>query len=223
MAEEYTLDVSKRDLTNKGGIKQMRKSGKVPGIYYSFDSKSSTPFFINIKDLRDAQKSGSRIFNINVGSKKRTVLFKSVQYHPVTDEILHIDLYGIKMDQAVTVNVSVTLIGTPKGVQEQGGTLVQGLNELEIECLPGDIPETIEVGIESLEIGDSMRVEDLKKIDKFEVKTPSEQILASVTQAQQDEVEESAESGESGEDAADGSSEESSDDNSEADNAKDSE
>tara|TARA_B100001778_G_C18574659_1_gene624300 strand:+ start:482 stop:1153 length:672 start_codon:yes stop_codon:yes gene_type:complete len=223
MAEEYTLDVSKRDLTNKGGIKQMRKSGKVPGIYYSFDSKSSTPFFINIKDLRDAQKSGSRIFNINVGSKKRTVLFKSVQYHPVTDEILHIDLYGIKMDQAVTVNVSVTLIGTPKGVQEQGGTLVQGLNELEIECLPGDIPETIEVEIESLEIGDSMRVEDLKKIDKFEVKTPSEQILASVTQAQQDEVEESAESGESGEDAADGSSEESSDDNSEADNAKDSE
>tara|TARA_Y100000748_G_scaffold301420_1_gene301596 strand:- start:2557 stop:3228 length:672 start_codon:yes stop_codon:yes gene_type:complete len=223
MAEEYTLDVSKRDLTNKGGIKQMRKSGKVPGIYYSFDSKSSTPFFINIKDLRDAQKSGSRIFNINVGSKKRTVLFKSVQYHPVTDEILHIDLYGIKMDQAVTVNVSVTLIGTPKGVQEQGGTLVQGLNELEIECLPGDIPETIEVEIESLEIGDSIRVEDLKKIDKFEVKTPSEQILASVTQAQQDEVEESAESGESGEDAADGSSEESSDDNSEADNAKDSE
>ena len=99
-------------------------------VYYSFDSKSSIPFSIDIKNLRDAQKSGFNIFNINVGSKKRTVLFKSVQYHPVTDEILHIDLYGIKMDQAVTVSVSVTLVGTPKGVQEQGGTLIQGLNEL---------------------------------------------------------------------------------------------
>ena len=67
MAEEYTLDVSKRDLTNKGGIKQLRKSGKIPGVYYSFDSKSSIPFSIDIKNLRDAQKSGSRIFNINVG------------------------------------------------------------------------------------------------------------------------------------------------------------
>ena len=171
--------------------------------------------------MRNAQKSGSRIFNINVGSKKRTVLFKSVQYHPVTDDILHIDLYGIKMDQAVTVSVSVTLVGTPKGVQEQGGTLIQGLNELDIECLPGDIPETIEVEIESLEIGDSMRVEDLKKMDKFEVKTSSDQILASVTQAQQEEVEDSAESDESGE--APDSSEEASDDNSEADNSKDSE
>ena len=221
MAEEYTLDVSKRDLTNKGGIKQLRKSGKIPGVYYSFDSKSSTPFFIDSKNLKDAQKSGSRIFNINVGSKKRTVLFKSVQYHPVTDEILHIDLYGIKMDQAVTVSVSVTLVGTPKGVQEQGGTLIQGLNELDIECLPGDIPETIEVEIESLEIGDSMRVEDLKKMDNFEVKTSSDQILASVTQAQQEEVEDLANSDESGE--APDSSEEASDDNSEVDNSKDSE
>ena len=92
---------------------------------------------------------------------------------------------------------------------------------MDIECLPGDIPETIEVEIESLEIGDSMRVEDLKKMDKFEVKTSSDQILASVTQAQQEEVEDSAESDESGE--APDSSEEASDDNSEADNSKDSE
>ena len=73
MAEEYTLDVSKRDLTNKGGIKQLRKSEKIPGVYYSFDSKS-VPFSIDIKNLRDAQKSGSRIFNINVG-------LKSVQFY----------------------------------------------------------------------------------------------------------------------------------------------
>ena len=123
------------------------------------------------------------------------------------------------MDQAVTVSVSVTLVGTPKGVQEQGGTLIQGLNELDIECLPGDIPETIEVEIESLEIGDSMRVEDLKKMDKFVWKHLRIRLLASVTQAQQEEVEDSAESDESGE-APDSIREEAINDNSEADNSK---
>ena len=61
MANEFNLNVNKRDMTNKGGIKQLRKSGTVPGVYYSHDSKSSIPFYIEIADLRNAQKSGSRI------------------------------------------------------------------------------------------------------------------------------------------------------------------
>ena len=124
MANEFNLTVNKRELSNKGGRKQLRKLGKVPGVFYSHDSKKSTLFYINIADLKDAQKSGSRVFNINVGNKKRTVLFKSVQYHPITDEIIHVDLYGIKMDEVVVVNVLVKLLGTAKGVQEEGGRVL---------------------------------------------------------------------------------------------------
>ena len=187
MGNEFNLTVNKRELSNKGGRKQLRKSGKIPGVFYSHDSKKSTLFYINIADLKDAQKSGSRVFNINVGNKKRTVLFKSVQYHPITDEVIHVDLYGIKMDQTVVVNILVKLLGTAKGVQEEGGILVQGLNELEVECLPMDIPESVEVDISHLALGESFRVEDLDEIEKITVKSSPDQILASVTQMMKEE------------------------------------
>ena len=76
-------------------------------------------------------------------------MFKSVQYHPVTDEILHIDLYGIKMDKVVTVSIPLVIEGSAKGVVE-GGILVQNLNEVEIDCLPSDIPQNILLDITNL-------------------------------------------------------------------------
>ena len=180
MANEFTLEVTKRDSVSKNEIKQMRKEGKVPGIYYSHDSKNSIPFYIERQVLRQAYKSGARIFNINVGSKKRTVIFKSVDYHPVTDQVLHVDLYGVKMDQAVTISVELKLTGSAQGVVE-GGILVQGLNELEIDCLPMDIPEFLEVDISNLNLGDSLRVADLQLDEKFAIKSSEDQIIASVT------------------------------------------
>ena len=180
MANEFTLEVTKRDSVSKNEIKQMRKEGKVPGIYYSHDSKNSIPFYIERQVLRQAYKSGARIFNINVGSKKRTVIFKSVDYHPVTDQVLHVDLYGVKMDQAVTISVELKLTGSAQGVVE-GGILVQGLSELEIDCLPMDIPEFLEVDISNLNLGDSLRVADLQLDEKFAIKSSEDQIIASVT------------------------------------------
>ena len=186
MANEFNLEVVKRDQAKKSTIKQMRKDGHVPGVYYSHDSKTSTSFYITRNNLKEAYKSGARIFNINVGSKKRTVIFKSVQYHPVTDQVVHVDLFGVKMDQAVTVNVELKLSGSAKGIVE-GGILVQGLNELEIDCLPMDIPEFLEVDISELNIGDSLRVENLQLGDKISIKTNSDQIIASVTHPMKEE------------------------------------
>ena len=88
MANEFNLEVVKRDRTKKSTMKQMRKDGHVPGVYYSHDSKNSASFYITRHTLKEAYKSGALIFNINVGSKKRTVIFKSVQYHPVTDQFV---------------------------------------------------------------------------------------------------------------------------------------
>ena len=227
MANEFTLEVKKREISKKSDMKKSRNEGHVPGIYYSHDSKDSIPFYITKTTLRNAYKSGARIFNINVGNKKRTVIFKSVQYHPVTDQVLHVDLYGVKMDQAVTVNVEIRLIGSAKGILE-GGILVQGLNELEIDCLPLDIPEFIEIDVSELNIGDSLRVENLNLDKKFIVKTNLEQILASVTHPMKEEEpsvsdEETDEEfiDEDGTETAEGSSE-TGDDSSESKNTNDS-
>ena len=98
MADEFKLDIFKRDNLSKSSLKQLRRDGNIPGIFYSYNSKESIPFYMENKTLVEAKKSGARIFNIAVGSKKQTVIFKSVQYHPVTDVILHVDLYLKQID-----------------------------------------------------------------------------------------------------------------------------
>ena len=186
--KDFKLEVNKRDLSGKKASKQIRREGLVPGIYYSHDSKQSISFSIDKKVLLEAQKSGANIFNINVGSKKRNVIFKSVQYHPVTDEILHIDLYGVKMDEKITVKVSISLIGTATGVANEGGVLNSPTSEIEIECLPMDIPNEIEVDISNLSIGDSLSVNDIKLDDKFSLMSSGDAVVASVTHAMREEI-----------------------------------
>ena len=187
MANEFKLDIFKRDNLTKSSLKQLRKDGNIPGIFYSYNSKESIPFYMENKTLNESKKSGARIFNITVGSKKQTVIFKSVQYHPVTDEILHIDLYGVNMDKAVSIQVQLILEGNAKGVASEGGVLVQSLNEIEIECLPSDIPENLSVDISNLGLGDSFKVSDLQLDEKFVIKSDTEQVIASVTQAMKEE------------------------------------
>ena len=204
MAQEFKLDIFKRDDITRSGLKELRNNKNIPGIFYSHDSKDSIPFYMTQKTLNEAKKSGARIFNIAVGSTKQNVIFKAVQYHPVTDEILHIDLYGVNMKKAVIVKVQLVLTGTAVGVSNDGGVLVQSLNEIDIECLPGDIPENIEVDISQLSLGDTMRAADLAVDEKFVVKTDDEQVVASVTQAMKEEdlvpdLEEGSLEGEEGE------------------------
>jgi len=187
MADEFKLDIFKRDNLSKSSLKQLRRDGNIPGIFYSYNSKESIPFYMGNKTLNEAKKSGARIFNIAVGSKKQTVIFKSVQYHPVTDEILHVDLYGVNMDKAVAIQVQLILEGNAKGVASEGGVLVQSLNEIEIECLPSDIPENLSVDISNLGLGDSFKVSDLQLDEKFVIKSDTEQVIASVTQAMKEE------------------------------------
>ena len=232
MAEEFKIEVHKRELSNKkSDLKSLRKDEKIPGVFYSFDSKKSVPLYIEKNSFRDAGKSGAKIFNISVGKNKKNVIFKSIQYHPVTDEVLHVDLYGVDMNRAVSVKVAILLIGNASGVLEEGGVLVQSLNELEVDCLPSDIPDSIEVDISDLKLGDALKVGDIKISEKLDLKTAEEQTIASVTHAMKEEEltpvteedeefleegQEGAESTESSEEgSSDGSEKESSEENKE--------
>ena len=187
MSKEFKIEIFKREVSNKSYLNALRKDNKIPGIYYSHDSKDSIPIYITSESLKEAQKSGSKIFNISVGGKKVNVIFKSFDYHPITDQILHVDFYGVDMNRPVTVKTSIILTGTAMGVIEEGGILVQSLNELEIECLPLDIPDTIEVDISNLSLGDAVRVADITIDEKLTLKTSDLQTIASVTHAMKEE------------------------------------
>jgi len=216
MADEFKIEVHKRELSSKkSDMKNLRKEQKIPGIFYSFDSKDSVPLLIDQKTFIEASKSGAKIFNIAVGKEKRNVIFKSIQYHPVTDDILHVDLYGVDMNRVVSVKVTINLIGNAIGVANEGGVLVQSLNELEVECLPANIPDIIDVDITELSIGDVVKVADLKIADTAEIKTAQEQTIASVTHAMKEE--ETVTSDEEDEEFMDGEEESSSDDTSSKD------
>ena len=209
MVKEYKIEIEKRESGVK--IKHLRANDLIPGIYYSHDSNESILFQMNLSELRNAIKSGAAIFQVSVGGKLRNVIFKSVQYHPVTDSVQHIDLYGVDMNVAINIKVPLVIIGECVGVKEDGGVINTPLTELEISCLPSNIPQSIEVDITDLHLGDSIQAENLELTDGLELVTSEDSTIVSVTHAavevepevDEDELEEGME----GEEAAEGSDE----------------
>ena len=179
--QDYKIEVQKRELSSKKSfVKGLRHNGDIPGIYYSHDSKDSIPFIVTEKVLREALKSNSQVYKINVGSKTRDVIIKSIQYHPITEKMIHIDLYGVDMDTKVTVKVPILLVGQSVGVKEEGGVLNQSMTEVEIECLPQDIPQNIEADISDLAIGDTLRLDNITLSDNLALVGDLEMLIASV-------------------------------------------
>ena len=181
MAKEYKLEVEKRDSTKKSDLKKYRKDGKIPGVYYSHDSKESINFLVSQSEINMALKSDANIFAINVGGENKNVLFKSVQYHPVTEQMIHIDLYGVNMKKAVTVKVPLEMTGDAVGVREEGGILNQVSQDIEIKCLPMDIPNIIEVDISNLSIGDTILSSQISLGDELELISAEDMLIVSVT------------------------------------------
>ena len=179
--QEYKIEVQKRDVSNKkSDIRALRHAGKIPGVYYSHDSKSSINFVVDQKILREALKSTSQVYKISVGGKDRDVIMKSIQYHPISEAILHIDLYGVKMDTQVSVKVPLVFVGQCEGVKA-GGVLNQNLTEVEVSCLPSHIPQNIEVDISNLNIGDTLRLEEISTDSTVTLVGDPELLISTVT------------------------------------------
>lgn len=176
----HKIDVNKRELSNKKSfVKELRRQDQIPGVYYSHDSKTSIPFTVDKKVIHKALKSEAQVYQISVGSKDRDVIIKSVQYHPISDQMLHIDLYGVKMDQEVTLKVPIEITGQSEGIKA-GGVLNQTLTELEISCLPGDIPQNILIDIADLNIGDAILTGELKLDNTLTLQSDSELLVVSI-------------------------------------------
>lgn len=183
--ERLKLNAIYREKQGKGESKRMRKAGMIPGILYG---PRTSPLSIAVKSselnrLLTAKRE-SILVDLEIlknGSKEtKIVMIKEIQRHPVKDDVIHVDLYEVAMDVSIRIEIPVHLVGKAIGV-EQGGIVEHILRTIEIECLPTDIPESIEVDISHLEIGDSIHVRDIKPPKGVRiVEDPSSTVVAIV-------------------------------------------
>ena len=160
----YKLDIENRSEMRTRGSKSLRLKGIIPGVLY-YSGEENINISINELVLFHALRSGQRIFEINQSGEKQYTMIKEVQYHPVTDEIIHIDLMRVRRSEKMTISVPLILIGEAVGVKA-GGILSQSLNQIEISCFPTDVPEQIELNIEDLELNSAKSVGDIKLENK---------------------------------------------------------
>jgi len=187
-ASYYKLDIENRKVVGKKATKTLRKSGKVPSILY-FKGEDPISLSVEKKVLYKAMKSDQRIYEMEINSKSQYVMIKEIQYHPVTDEVIHVDFMRVRRSEKMTISVPIILIGKSIGVTE-GGILSQSLNQIEISCFPTNVPDQIEVNIEHLEINSSISVADVTIDDEdIEILSAEEISVASVNPPKEEEEE----------------------------------
>jgi large subunit ribosomal protein L25 len=162
--KDVTLAATKRTETGKGASRQSRMKGNIPAIVYGPDVE---PYQIEVseKALRIAVKeahSTSAIFNLEIDGKKSKVIIQEIQRDPVTSIVTHLDFQALSMNKPIHMTIPINVVGLAEGVKTEGGILQTTLRELEISCLPKDIPDEIEVDVSALGIGESIHVRDLE-------------------------------------------------------------
>ena len=217
----YKLDVTNRAELRSKSAKSLRKKGIVPGVLY-YSGEENVNISVEKSVLFHAIQSGQRIFEIDQEGKNQYTMIKQLQYHPVTDEIIHVDLMRVRRSEKITISVPLILVGDSIGVKE-GGVLSQSLNQIEISCFPTDVPEQIELNIEDLELNSAKSVADLElDLEDVDIVTdPSLNIVSITPPASEEEVVEDVEEeeildegGEPAVEASKNEEENSSDDNS---------
>ena len=185
----YKLEVSERTKLKTKGVKLLRRKGLIPGVLY-YSGEKNVNIEVDKSILFHAMQSGQRIFEIEQQGKSQFTMIKQVQYHPVTDEVVHLDLMRVRRSEKMTITVPLVLIGDAKGVKE-GGILSQSINQLEINCFPTDVPEQIELNVEDLELNSSMNISDIKlKNDDIEIITDGEVNIVNISKLVEEEAEE---------------------------------
>jgi len=192
MDEKQVLKAEKRSDSGTRAARKIRKQGFIPAIIYGH-KKESVSVTLNRHDLALELQHHHRLLDLDVEGKRESCLVKEVQYDYLGEEIIHVDLARVNVDERVTVSVALELRGTPVGVSEGGGVLNQLLNEIELECVVVNIPENIRVVIHDLQIGDSVTAGELELPEGAVLQTPAESPVVMVQAAIEVPEEEEAE------------------------------
>ena len=189
---ELTLEVSRREKTGKEIAKKLRKDGRIPAIVYG-GHRDPVPVTVDLKTVSELVKKSEHgvrsIFLLKMADsdQQRHAMIKEITINPISRKMIHIDFVRVMMDEKVRVVVPIHLLGTAKGVKE-GGLLDWQMREIHLECLPGQIPDSLDHDITDLAFNHFVRVSDLKIADGLRVLDDVERVIASVHGHKEEEV-----------------------------------
>jgi len=188
--EQNTLEAQPRQAGTKNEARRVRSEGKIPGVLYGAgrDSLSVTVDPRHVLRILRSDSGHNTIFDLALDGERTKAMIVDWQYEPIKGHLLHIDLKRIAMDKVLRVSVPINLTGEAEGVKTEGGILEHILREVEIECLPGDIPSHIDVDVAHLTFGKVLRVSDLPHSEKLKFLTDANQPVAHVTSVKEEVV-----------------------------------
>jgi large subunit ribosomal protein L25 len=205
-----------RTATGNGPARALRREGMTPAVLYG-PSTEPIKLSINTKEMEHilkAENIGQALFNLSIEDSEmaaKTAMIKELQTHPVSGALIHADFYEVAMDRKIVVDVPVVVTGKSKGVEE-GGILQIVRRELEVLCYPGEIPESIEIDITNLDVGDSIHVEEISLPGNIEISADMNFTVLTVSSPKVEEAEEAEgeeiEEAETGEEGAEPAGEE---------------
>ncbi len=189
--EKYLIEAEKRDLVGKK-VKMLRQSGKIPAVIYGKDLKS-LPITLDRKTVTHtlSKVSSSTLLTIKINSDEHAVLVREIQQDFIRHEILHIDFLAVSMKEKLRTNVPLVHIGSAPVLKEFEALIVSGLNEIEVECLPQDLPESIEIDLSGInEIGSAIYVKDIPVPANVHIITDPEELVVVASAVKEEVVEE---------------------------------
>ena len=178
--EKILVEADKRNESGKGSARTLRRAGIIPAIVYS--EGNSTPIQLNTKIMTKLLMSGSAehaLITIALDGSDHPVIIKDFQMDPVSDELLHIDFKEVSLKEKLTVTVALSIVKQPIGVK-LGGILQKVLREIEVECLPTNIPDTIEIDASHIDVGGNLHVSDLTVGEGVKILTDPKGVILSV-------------------------------------------
>ncbi len=194
--EKVVLQADKRDIIGKQ-VGALRRAGKLPAVLYGH-SIDSTPILLDAHQtaLTLSRLTSSSLVTINLEGKEYPTLVREKQRHPLKRHLMHLDFQVLSLTEKTHVRVGIELQGSAPALKTYDATLVHGLTELEVECLPQDMPERVVVDISGLaEPGDSIHVRDLKLPAALEIISDPDDVIVSITAAKAVEAAEAGEEG----------------------------
>jgi len=198
---EATLEATSRDSFGKNEARRTRREGRVPAVLYGATgdtaSREATPIAVDpravLKILHSESGANTLISLKLAGAGDTRVLIKEYQLDPITHQLLHADFYRVAMDRTLRVTIPVSVKGEPKGVKQEGGVLEMIRREIEIECLPADIPEGVQLDVSDLALHDGIRVRDIPVNPKWKAVSDADMMLVHVIMPKAEEAPATAE------------------------------
>jgi large subunit ribosomal protein L25 len=187
---EIVVEARPRADFGKNVNRRLRAQGLIPGVVYGA-RKQAVPVAVSPKEIGSILRSASgenTLFDLQLDGSRRKVILKEFQVEPIKGRLLHADFYEVALDQTLEVTVHIELHGVPTGVKVEGGVLDFVTRELEVECLPTDIPEKIVVDVSELALGKHVRVSDIKVPDRVKLLTDADVVIAHVVAPRAEEV-----------------------------------